>query len=83
MNDATSIPLAAPPEGITSQLARFVQDLAARSRIPFRIVFADGRQFRAGEGEPAFTLRFRTRRAEAGPARSATSRFSNRISTAS
>ena len=68
MNDATSIPLAAPPEGIASQLARFLHELAARSRIPFRIVFANGGQFRAGEGEPAFTLHFRTRRAELAPA---------------
>ncbi len=36
---------------------------AHRTRVPFRIVFADGSDFVHGEGEPAFTLIFRNRRA--------------------
>jgi cyclopropane-fatty-acyl-phospholipid synthase len=68
MNDATSLPVAAPPEGVSSPLAAFLQSLASRSRVPFRIVFADGGQFRAGDGDPAFTLRFRTRKAQLMPA---------------
>ncbi len=64
MNDATSIPVAAPPPGISSYLAAFLSSWSARSTVPFRIVFADGSEFRAGDAEPAFTLRFRTRRAE-------------------
>jgi cyclopropane-fatty-acyl-phospholipid synthase len=68
MNDATSIAVRTPPEGIASRLAHFLQTWAARSRVPFRIVFANGQQFRAGDAEPAFTLHFRTRRAEAAPA---------------
>jgi cyclopropane-fatty-acyl-phospholipid synthase len=68
MNDATSLANFSPPEGMASQLARFLHAWAARSRVPFRIVFANGAQFRAGDTEPAFTLHFRTRRAEAAPA---------------
>jgi len=67
MND-TTFPVSSPPEGIASQLARFLQAWAERSRVPFRIVFANGAQFRAGDTEPAFTLHFRTRRAEVAPA---------------
>ena len=36
---------------------------ASRTRVPFRLVFADGGEFRHGEGEPAFSLIFRNRRA--------------------
>jgi cyclopropane-fatty-acyl-phospholipid synthase len=68
MNDATSLPVAAPPAGISSHLARFLSNWSARSRVPFRIVFANGAQFRAGDAEPVFTLHFRTRRAEFMPA---------------
>ena len=68
MNDATSLPVAVPPPGISSHLASFLTNWSARSRVPFRIVFANGAEFRAGEAEPAFTLRFRTRRAEFMPA---------------
>ena len=68
MNDATSLPVAAPPPGVSSYLANFLTNWSARSRVPFRIVFANGGEFRAGDGEPAFTLRFRTRRAEFMPA---------------
>jgi cyclopropane-fatty-acyl-phospholipid synthase len=68
MNDATSIPVAAPPPGISSYLAAFLSSWSARSPVPFRIVFANGAEFHAGNAEPAFTLRFRTRRAEFLPA---------------
>ena len=68
MNDATSLAIPTPPQGITSKLASLLQAFAARSRVPFRIVFADGREFRAGGAEPAFTLHFRTRKAETAPA---------------
>ncbi len=36
---------------------------ASRTRVPFRLVFADGSEFRHGEEAPAFTLVFRNRRA--------------------
>lgn len=68
MNDATSLSIPAPPQGISSKLASLLQTFASRSRVPFRIVFADGREFRSGDAEPAFTLRFRTRQAETAPA---------------
>src|SRR4030095_3392828 len=67
MTDPTSLPVAAPPPGISSNLADFLTNWSARSRVPFRIVFSNGAEFRAGEAEPAFTLRFRTRRAEFMP----------------
>lgn len=67
MNDATVIaaPRVAPRVGAT--LARYLESFAARSRVPFRVVFVDGAQFRSGDAEPAFTLRFRTRRAQLTP----------------
>jgi cyclopropane-fatty-acyl-phospholipid synthase len=68
MNDATSLPVTAPPAGISSHLAQFLSNWSARSSVPFRIVFANGAQFRAGDAEPAFTLHFRNRRAELMPA---------------
>ncbi|MCC6198183.1 MAG: class I SAM-dependent methyltransferase [Burkholderiales bacterium] len=68
MNDATSLAIPTPPQGITSKLASLLQTFATRSSVPFRIVFADGREFRAGGAEPAFTLRFRTRKAQTAPA---------------
>jgi cyclopropane-fatty-acyl-phospholipid synthase len=33
------------------------------AKVPFEVQFPDGRRFRSGSGEPAFTLIFRTRRA--------------------
>jgi cyclopropane-fatty-acyl-phospholipid synthase len=68
MNDATSLPAAVPPPGIAAHLAAFLSNWSERSRVPFRIVFANGAQFRAGDAEPAFTLHFRTKRAEFMPA---------------
>jgi len=68
MNDATSLPVSATPPGISAYLANFLGNWSSRSRVPFRIVFTNGAEFRAGEAEPAFTLRFRTRRAELMPA---------------
>ena len=68
MNDATSLAVPTPPAGISTALSAFLTSLAAKSTVPFRIVFTNGAQFRAGDAEPAFTMRFRTRRAEMMPA---------------
>ena len=68
MNDTTSLPLAATPAGISPHLASYLTNWSARSGMPFRIVFASGAEFRAGDADPAFTLRFRSRRAEYLPA---------------
>ncbi|MFO1302288.1 MAG: cyclopropane-fatty-acyl-phospholipid synthase family protein [Burkholderiales bacterium] len=68
MHDATSLPVAATPPGIAASLASFLRTWSARSRVPFRVVFADGTEYRAGSGEPAFTLRFKAKRAELMPA---------------
>ena len=68
MNDATSLPVAAPPPGISATLASFLTEWSARSSAPFRIVFANGAEFRSGDTEPVFTLRFRNKLAELGPA---------------
>jgi cyclopropane-fatty-acyl-phospholipid synthase len=43
---------------------RFLTEAARRTGICFRIVFADGSDFRSREGTPDFTLIFRNRRAE-------------------
>ena len=45
-------------------LHRIFAALAQGTRIPFRVVFADGGVEAAGDGPPAFTVRFRTRRAQ-------------------
>ncbi len=68
MNDATVIatPRAAPR--VSGTLARYLESFAACSRVPFRVVFVDGAEFRSGDAEPAFTLRFLTRRAQLTPA---------------
>ncbi len=42
---------------------QLLTEAATRTQVPFRVVFADGRDFRHGDGEPAFTLIFRNRRA--------------------
>jgi len=68
MNDATRFAVPAPPPGISSALSGYLTRLAAKSSVPFRIVFANGAQFRTGDAEPAFTIRFRSKRAEMMPA---------------
>jgi cyclopropane-fatty-acyl-phospholipid synthase len=45
-------------------MLRLLASMGDRTTIPFSIVFADGSHFRNGDAPPAFTLRFRTRRAE-------------------
>jgi cyclopropane-fatty-acyl-phospholipid synthase len=45
-------------------MLRLLAKMGDRTAIPFCIVFADGSEFRRGAAPPAFTLRFRTRRAE-------------------
>jgi cyclopropane-fatty-acyl-phospholipid synthase len=54
---------------MSGALGRLVAALSARAGIPFRIEFVDGSACVAGDGAPAFTLRFLTRRAERGLAR--------------
>ncbi|MCC6870474.1 MAG: class I SAM-dependent methyltransferase [Burkholderiales bacterium] len=68
MNEATAVPAARRAPTAGGALARYLGTLAGRSRIPFRVVFSDGAEFRSGDLEPAFTLRFRTRRAQLAPA---------------
>lgn len=45
-------------------LERMLDRLGTASDVPFAVVFSDGHSHRAGHGEPAFTLRFHSRRAE-------------------
>ncbi len=52
---------AANPAG---RLARILAGIGAGTDIPFRVLLADGTAFRSGDAEPAFTLRFRTSRAQ-------------------
>lgn len=68
MNDATVIVTTRPAPSIGGTLSRYLESFAARSRIPFRVVFVDGSEFRSGDPEPLFTLRFRTTRAQLTPA---------------
>jgi len=68
MNDATVIATTRPAPSVGGTLARYLQSFAARSRVPFRVVFVNGAEFRSGDAEPAFTLRFRTKRAQSAPA---------------
>lgn len=49
---------------MASSIRKFLSQTAGKTQVPFRVVFADGADIRAGAGEPAFTLIFRTRRAE-------------------
>jgi cyclopropane-fatty-acyl-phospholipid synthase len=48
---------------------RLLAAMGSRTAIPFRVVLADGSEHRCGAGEPAFTIYFRTRAAEARLAR--------------
>jgi cyclopropane-fatty-acyl-phospholipid synthase len=50
-------------------LGRIVSALGARAGIPFRVEFVDGSSVAAGGTAPAFTLRFRTPRAQRAPAK--------------
>ena len=66
MNDtapslATTVP--APPGA--GPLARLLAEIGARSGIPFRIVWTDGSAYQNSDATPAFTLTFRSRRAQA------------------
>lgn len=49
---------------MASSMQRFLSQAARKTKVAFRVVFADGAAIRAGEGEPAFTLIVRKRRAE-------------------
>jgi cyclopropane-fatty-acyl-phospholipid synthase len=65
MNDvATSTEkLAAPPAH--GPLARFLATIGSSTKVPFRVVFADGSHYLNSEAAPAFTLIFRSRSAQA------------------
>jgi len=66
MNDtAPSLATAAVAPPATGPLARLLAEIGARSGIPFRIVWSDGSAYWNSDAAPAFTLTFRTRRAEA------------------
>ena len=49
-------------------MRRLLAGMGGRTAIPFRVVFADGTEHRAGDAPPAFTVRFRTRAGRAAPA---------------
>jgi cyclopropane-fatty-acyl-phospholipid synthase len=40
---------------------RLLAAMAARTQIPFRVVFPDGTEYRSRPGDPGFTLRFKSR----------------------
>jgi len=48
----------------TGALARKLAAIGARTEIPFRVVLASGAVFRNGDADPAFTITFRTARAQ-------------------
>ncbi len=49
---------------MSKRIARRLAELAGRSPIAFEVDFVDGTRFAAGEGAPAFVIRFRTRSAQ-------------------
>ncbi len=49
---------------MTSSTRKYLSRFAHATRVCFRVVFSDGSDFRNHEGEPAFTLIFKNRRAE-------------------
>lgn len=55
---------AGAPGGLTGALRRALSRMGAQTSIPFRVVFADGTEYANQDVEPAFTLRFNSRRAE-------------------
>jgi cyclopropane-fatty-acyl-phospholipid synthase len=55
--------------GLSTAIRRALDAQAAGTAIPFRVVFADGDEFRHGDAPPAFTVTFRRRRAELALAR--------------
>jgi len=65
LNDALG-PIEAPVARavVSRPMLRLLTSMGDRTAIPFSIVFSDGSEFRHGDAPPAFTLRFRTRRAE-------------------
>ncbi|HEV8256304.1 MAG TPA: cyclopropane-fatty-acyl-phospholipid synthase family protein [Casimicrobiaceae bacterium] len=66
MNDtAPSLATAAAAPPATGPLARLLAEIGARTGVPFRIVWADGSAYWNSDTDPAFTLTFRSRRAEA------------------
>lgn len=55
---------ASVPGGLTGALRRALAGMGAQTSIPFRVLFADGSEYANQDAEPAFTLRFNSRRAE-------------------
>ncbi len=49
---------------LSAPVVRLFTLLSHHSQIPFRVIFADGGEVRAGSAAPAFTLHFRSLRAE-------------------
>lgn len=54
---------------LTAAIRRWLAARVGGTSVPFRIVFSDGTDFHAGDGAPAFTITFRTRRGEIALAR--------------
>ena len=52
------------PRSLSGAMARLLAKMGHRSDIPFRVVFADGTDYRNGDAPPSFTILFRTQRAE-------------------
>src|SRR6185437_14310023 len=50
--------------GLTGALRRALATMGAQTAIPFKVVFADGSEYANHGADPAFTLRFNSRRAE-------------------
>jgi cyclopropane-fatty-acyl-phospholipid synthase len=59
----------AQPTGMSRTVSRVFAAIAPKTAVPFLVVFADGSEHANGSGAPAFTLRFRSRRAELRVAR--------------
>jgi len=59
-----------PPSGeiqaalTANPIGRLFEKMGGATQVPFRVVFADGTEFRGGTADPAFTLRFLTRTAQ-------------------
>ena len=52
------------PRGLSGAMHRLLARIGQRTEIPFRVVFADGDEYRTRATAPRFTIVFRNRRAE-------------------
>ena len=64
MNAPTPSPRETQGAVPSGPIGRLFERMGSATRLPFRVVFADGGEFRQGAADPAFTLRFRTRAAQ-------------------